>query len=61
MPRTKLQFAWTRTNPLQRRAGTATICLRSAAGVAGTTVELVDLRREEAEAFLKWVEPKAAG
>ena len=57
-PRQKIQFAHTRTNPFQRRARTATINVRTAAGVGGTTMRLVDVREEDARAWLAWVEPR---
>lgn len=57
-PRQKIQFAYTRTNPFQRMARTATIGARTAAGVGGTTMRLVDVREEDARAWLAWAEPR---
>lgn len=57
-PRQKIQFAYARTNPFQRMARTATIGARTAAGVGGTTMRLIDVREEDARAWLAWVEPR---
>lgn len=56
-PRTKLQFGYTKTNPFQRLAHTATICARTAAGVGGTTIRLIDISEEDASKWLDWVRP----
>lgn len=56
-PKQKIQFACVRTNPLQRAAGTATIRARTAAGVGGTTISLIDVTAPDAEAWLTWMEP----
>lgn len=58
-PRRKIQFGFTKTNPFQRRAGTATISVRTAAGTGGTTVSLIDVCEEDAAAWLDWVRPHA--
>lgn len=57
-PRQKIQFGFTRTNPFQRRARTATLNVRTAAGVGGTTVSLVDVSEQDAHAWLGWVKPR---
>ena len=57
-PRRKIQFGCVRTNPLQRRAGTATVLARTAAGIGGTTTKLVDVRADDADAWLSWLEPR---
>ena len=57
-PRRKIQFGYTKTNPFQRRAQTATINARTAAGVGGTTIKLIDAREEDAAAWLGWVKPR---
>lgn len=57
-PRKKIQFGYTRANPFQRRAHTVTINARTAAGVGGTTVRLIDARADDAQAWLDWVKPK---
>lgn len=57
-PRRKIQFGFSRTNPLQRLAGTATICARTAAGIGGTTTRLIDVDAESADAWLRWLEPR---
>ena len=57
-PRKKIQFGYTKTNPFQRRAGTATINVRTAAGIGGTTIRLIDAREEDAAAWLEWIKPR---
>ena len=56
-PRRKIQFGYTKTNPFQRRAKTATIAARTAAGTGGTTVRLIDVCEDDAQAWLEWVRP----
>lgn len=56
-PRVKIQYASTRSNPLQRHAHTATIIARTAAGVGGTTVSLMDVREQDADNWLDWAKP----
>lgn len=56
-PRQKIQFGFTKTNPLQRLARTATICARTAAGVGGTNIALIDVTEADADQWLRWVEP----
>jgi putative membrane protein len=56
-PRKKIQFGFTRSNPLQRGSRVATINARTAAGVGGTTVRLLDVDEKEAEKWLDWVRP----
>lgn len=56
-PRKKIQFAYTRTNPFQRLARTATIVVATAAGVGGTNVSLIDAKSECAQEWLEWVKP----
>lgn len=58
-PRRKLQFGYTKTNPFQRRAHTATIAARTAAGTGGTTIKLIDVCEDDAYAWLEWVRPHA--
>lgn len=57
LPKTKVQFGATKTNPLQRRAHTATICATTAAGIGGTATTLIDVTAEVADAWLEWLEP----
>lgn len=57
-PRQKIQYGYTKTNPLQRRAHTATIKARTAAGVGGTTYALIDATQADAETWLSWLEPR---
>lgn len=59
-PRGKIQFGYTKTNPFQRMARTASIHARTAAGVGGTTVRLIDATEEDAAAWLDWVKPGGA-
>ncbi len=58
-PRKKIQYAYVQTNPLQRRAKVASVYVRTAAGVGGTTEMLWDLSEEDAKAWLEWVRPHA--
>ena len=57
-PRRKIQFGYTKTNPFQRRAKTATIAARTAAGTSGTTVRLIDVCEDDALMWLDWVRPR---
>ena len=57
-PRRKIQFGYTRTNPFQRAAHTASIHARTAAGVGGTTVRLIDAGEEDAAVWLEWLKPQ---
>lgn len=57
-PRKKIQYGFTSTNPFQNRAHTRTIFARTAAGIGGTSVRLVDVREAEADAWLDWVKPR---
>lgn len=58
IPRVKIQRAFVRTNPLQRRVGTATLNAVSAAGVGGTRVRLIDVDAADAKAWLDWMLPR---
>lgn len=60
IPRRKIQFGYLKSNPLQRRARTVTLNARTAAGIGGTTVSLIDVRQEDGEAWIKWLEPRSA-
>ena len=55
--RSKIQFGFSKQNPLQRLAKTATINARTAAGIGGTTISLIDVSQEAAESYLEWLEP----
>lgn len=57
-PRRKIQFGYTKTNPFQRNAKTVTINARTAAGVGGTTVRLIDARAADAQDWLEWLKPR---
>ena len=56
--RNKIQFGYTKTNPLQRRAHTATLNARTAQGIGGTTVRLVDVKEDDARDWLDWLKPR---
>lgn len=57
-PRQKIQFGYTKTNPFQRLAKTATVFARSAAGMGGTTVQLIDATEDDAALWLEWLKPR---
>ncbi|MEG0071161.1 MAG: PH domain-containing protein, partial [Raoultibacter sp.] len=57
-PRKKIQFATVRTNPFQRAAKVTTVDARTAAGVGGTTMRLMDVCDEDAQKWLDWVRPR---
>ena len=59
-PRQKIQFGYTKANPFQRMARTASIHARTAAGVGGTTVRLIDATEPDATAWLDWVKPRGS-
>ena len=56
-PRTRLQRMEVRANPFQRRAGVATLSVRTAAGDADG-LELRDLPEEAADELLTWYRPR---
>ncbi|MEG1750634.1 MAG: PH domain-containing protein [Raoultibacter sp.] len=57
-PRKKIQYGSLRTNPFQRAVHVTTIDARTAAGVGGTTMRLMDVCDEDAQKWLDWVRPK---
>lgn len=57
-PRKKIQFAYLRTNPFQRMAHVASVNVRTAAGIGGTTETLWDLSEQDADAWMEWVRPR---
>lgn len=57
-PRKKIQFGYMKTNPFQRRARTATVSARTAAGIGGTTIRLIDVCEEDARSWLDWLKPR---
>lgn len=57
-PRRKIQFGYIKTNPFQRKARTATIAVRTAAGTGGTTVRLIDVCEDDARTWLEWAIPR---
>lgn len=56
-PRKKIQYGFTKANPFQRNARVATINARTAAGIGGTTLRLIDVTEQDAETWLDWVKP----
>jgi len=58
IPRKKIQFGFVRSNPFQRMAQTRTISTRTAAGIGGTSVRLIDAPLHDAEAWLDWLIPR---
>lgn len=57
-PRQKIQYGTIRTNPFQRMSQVATIQARTAAGIGGTTLRLLDVSTEDAQSWLDWVVPQ---
>lgn len=57
-PRQKIQFGYTKTNPFQRRASTATLVVYTAAGVGGTKTQLIDVAKDDAQKWLSWLKPQ---
>lgn len=57
VPRQKVQFGFTRSNPLQRLAHTSSLNMVTAAGVDSTCTRLYDVREQDAQAWLLWMEP----
>ena len=58
LPRKKIQFGFVKTNPLQRSAKVATINTRTAVGIGGTTLRLIDVCEDDAEKWLDWLLPR---
>lgn len=58
IPRTKIQAALIRTNPLQRHAKVASVIVNTAAGVGSTRHRLIDVSRGDAEEWLTWACPR---
>lgn len=58
IPRTKIQAALIRTNPLQRHAKVASVIVNTAAGVGSTRHRLIDISRGDAEEWLTWACPR---
>ena len=61
LPRTKIQLAGTRSNPLQRHARVATLFAKSAAGVGGQKERLIDVSETDAVLWRDWVRPGTSG
>lgn len=58
VPRTKIQAASIRTNPLQRHAHVATVLVDTAAGVGSTRHRLIDVSQADADEWFEWVHPR---
>lgn len=58
LPRAKIQFGCTRSNPFQRRARTSTVIARIAAGTEGTSLQLIDACEEDAASWAVWLRPR---
>ncbi len=58
-PRSKIQFGYLRSNPLQRVAGTCTICAVTAAGVGSTAITLIDVQDPAGIQWLEWLKPRS--
>lgn len=58
IPRTKIQAALIRSNPLQRHAKVASVVVNTAAGVGSTRHRLIDVSRGDAEEWLTWACPR---
>lgn len=56
-PRKKIQYGMVKTNPFQRYSKVATVMARTAAGVGGTSMRLLDVREDDAHQWLDWVKP----
>lgn len=56
-PRVKVQLATLQTNPLQRRKDLITIMAVTAAGVGSSTLKLIDVEAEQANAWFAWCHP----
>ena len=57
-PRRKIQFGFIRSNPFQRLSKVMTINARTAAGIGGTNLSLVDAHEDDARAWLDWLLPR---
>ncbi len=57
-PRRKLQYGTIRSNPFQRKAHTVTIGVRTAAGIGGTTTNLIDVDKQDAQKWYIWMHPR---
>ncbi len=58
IPRQKIQFAYERTNPFQRRAHVATLIAFTAAGRSRKKERLIDASQEDVTAWLQWMIPR---
>ena len=58
IPREKLQYAGTCSNPFQRFSQVASIEATTAAGVTKTVVRLWDVRADDAQRWLEWTHPR---
>ena len=57
LPREKIQFGFSKSNPFQRRAKVVTVTAWTAAGLRGTSTRLIDACEEDAAAWLAWLVP----
>lgn len=57
LPREKIQFGFSKSNPFQRRAKVASVTAWTAAGMRGTSTRLIDACEEDAAAWLAWLVP----
>jgi len=57
IPRKKIQFGFVRSNPFQRMSKVITINVRTAAGVGGTNLRLLDTHEADAELWFDWLHP----
>lgn len=57
VPRTKIQVAEVRTNPLQRLSKVASVSVVTAAGVGSTKHRLIDVSMQDADTWFAWARP----
>jgi putative membrane protein len=57
LPRKKIQFGYTSSNPFQRLSKVASINVVTAAGVSNTHTKLVDASAADAAAWITWLKP----
>lgn len=57
VPRTKIQVAEVRTNPLQRLSKVASVSVVTAAGVGSTKHRLIDISMQDADMWFAWARP----
>lgn len=57
-PRTKIQLASLRTNPLQKRKQLTTIAIETASGVHSSKAQLIDVESGAGQTWFKWCYPR---